>query len=123
MQTNLKQAALKKMIREIDKDIRLEFNMTKRAKRLNAQAYIFDNRIVMYRPVFKFTLDSCKRCLLHELAHIYQQQISGYSNHNKEFGNILDMLIEDYGTKTIALANKSKSLQCSSYEYDNKHDL
>ena len=115
-----KQKELKEFLANIDDTVTLEFKMSKRWKRALGRAYQIDRRIEITRYCFKFTLDSMKDCLLHELAHIYQYDMTGISGHNKEFREIRDMLLQDYGTKEIMAANRSKTLVGSLYNLEIK---
>jgi len=121
MQTNLKQAVMRKKIQEIAPEVTVVFNTTKKAKKLLGTMFCADKIVKFYRPLFKYNLDSCLHCVYHELAHYYQWQISGYTQHDKQFEDIKDMLIADYGTKQIKAANKSKkSKRYSYYMLDNE---
>jgi predicted SprT family Zn-dependent metalloprotease len=118
MPTNLKQAAMRKLIGQICPEIEVKFDMSRRAKTLFGVANYFTGVIKFYRPLFAYTLDSCLHCAIHEAAHIMQEAISGYSKHDAQFQDIVKMLIEDYGTPAIAKAKKNHKLASSIYEYD-----
>lgn len=117
--TKEKQVAIIKLVDQLYPNFTVEFDMSQRTKRLFGQVWYTPKLIKFYRPLFRFTIAACLRCALHEMAHIMQYEISGYSRHDKQFGDILDMLIEDYGSVEIAAAKKNKdSLAQSIYEYD-----
>lgn len=121
MQANLKQAAMRKLVHQIYPNAEVVFDMSRRCTRTLATAYYHRNLIRFNRPLFEFNLASCLRCALHEVAHFMQHEISGYSRHDKQFKEILEMLIEDYGDKGIAAAKKNNnSIACSTYTVD--HD-
>ena len=115
-----KQNALTDFLHNIDDTVLLEFNMSKKFKTTTGTAFYATHKIMITSVCFKFTLDSMKHCILHEFAHLMQYKISGYSAHNKEFGDIKDMLIKDYGTPEIAASNKSTKKAWSMYIYDSE---
>jgi len=51
-----------------------------------------------------------------------QQEISGYTQHDPQFREILDMLIEDYGNEDIRKAKKNTALSWSDYSLDPEFD-
>ena len=117
--TKQKQAAIIKVVDLLYPDFTVAFDMSRRAKRLFGQVWHDDKIMKFYRPLFMHTIAACLRCALHEMAHIFQYQISGYSRHDKQFGNILDMLIEDYGSVAIANSKKNHNkLSASVYEVE-----
>jgi len=116
--TKEKQDAIVEIVNLLCPDFTVAFDMSRRAKRLFGQVWHDDKKMKFYRPLFRYTIAACRRCALHEVAHALQEEISGYSRHDKQFGEILDMLIEDYGTPAIALAKKNTKLSSSKYEYD-----
>ncbi len=118
-----KQIRLREFLFEIDSSIGLKFSMSKRYKRTLGTASCTTRAITITRACFKYILDSMKSCILHELAHIYQQDITGDTGHNKQFGEIRDMLIEDYATREIMLANTSKTLAMSEYILDEDNEI
>lgn len=118
MTVEQKQIQLREFLLDIDSTIELEFKMSKRYTRTLGSAAVWRRRITITRCCFDYTLDSMKSCVLHELAHIYQYDIDKTSGHNKEFRDVRDMLLQDYGTKEIVAANRSKVLATSLYNLE-----
>ncbi len=120
MQNVLKKAMLKKTLKNVDSGVSLKFS--NRGKRLLGTANMLTRSITLYKPLFAKTLDSCLHCLFHELAHIFQYEMSGRMGHDKQFVEIKDMLIEDYGTLAIAKSNHSTKASLSQYDIDSNSD-
>jgi len=113
-----KQDAIRLLIRRIYPDVVVTFDLSRRAKQLFAQCYYYKKRITFYRPLFKYTIDSCLHCALHEIAHLMQYEITGKSSHNIEFAKIKDMLIEDYGNNSIMQSKTNRQKSYSKYILD-----
>lgn len=113
-----KQIAMEILIHRIYPDLELQFRTTRRAKRVFGTCYWWRNLLRFHRPLWKYDLNSCLYCALHEVAHFMQQEISGYTRHDSQFKEILDMLIEDYGNEDIKRAKTNTQLAHSSYTLD-----
>jgi hypothetical protein len=114
-----KKQAIIDVVNKVLDNVDIEFDMSKRCKKTLATTWPWRRLIKFRRTLFNMTIESCQRCALHECAHIYQYEIMKYSNHDKAFGEILDMLIEDYGTPEIRNSRKSsRALAVSEYTRD-----
>lgn len=113
-----KQAAITQMIHQIYPDMVITFDLSRRAKRLFARCYTHNQTIKFYRPLFKYTMESCLHCALHEIAHFIQHEINGRTSHNAEFVDIKNMLIADYGNNAILRAKTNKQNSFSKYILD-----
>lgn len=117
----VKQDAIRRLVHQIYPDVEVVFDMSKRAKRSLARCYgsfSGKGRFIFYRPLFKYTLDSCLHCAFHEIAHLMQIEMVGETKHNAEFLNIKNMLIADYGSESIMQAKTNKQNGYSCYILD-----
>ena len=114
-----KQDAIRNIIQRLCPDWSVKFDMSNRAKHLLGKCSYTRTRLTFYRPLFRYTLESCLHCALHEIAHVYQKAISGYSQHDKQFVEILNMLIADYGTEEVAWSKMNRrSVATTTYTRD-----
>jgi predicted SprT family Zn-dependent metalloprotease len=118
MNIESKKAKLVEFIQNIRPDIKVMFSS--RGKWLLGRSYCKSKKIQFYKPLFAYTLESCLECAIHEVAHIFEFEISGDSNHGKNFKMVKDMLMEEFGSKEIAMSNRSTSLAKSTYTIDNE---
>jgi len=122
MLAELKQAEMTKLIHSIYPDMEIQYSISRRAKRVLGTCYWWKNLLRFHRPLWKYDLFSCLYCALHEVAHYMQREISGYTKHDFQFREILDMLIEDYGNEDIRKAKKNTALSWSDYSLDPEFD-
>ena len=113
-----KQIAMELLIHSIYPDMEIQFRMSRRATRVLGTCYWWKNMLRFHRPLWKYDLNSCLYCALHEVAHFMQQEIFGDTRHNSKFRDILDMLLEDYGSEDIRKSNTSTALSYSFYTFD-----
>ncbi len=113
-----KQDAIEQMVHRVYPDVVVVFDLSRRAKRLLGRCCTIDRTMKFYRPLFKYTLESCLHCALHEVAHLMQYEISGRSSHNAEFVDIKNMLIADYGNDAIMQAKWNRQNSYSKYTLD-----
>lgn len=118
MKADRKQKLLSSFLHKIDQTVDLQFDMSNRCKRILGTAFYRQRKILLRKPLFKYTLNSMKHCILHELTHLYQYEVTGQSGHNAQFNLIKDMLIADYGTPAIKSSNKATTTAYSDYTYD-----
>lgn len=114
-----KQKAIRDIVTQLCPGWEVKFDMSGRAKSLLGKCSPFRTRMTFYRPLFEYTIASCLHCAFHEIAHMFQRAMSGYSRHDEQFREILYMLIEDYGTEEVARSKQNRrALSTSKYTKD-----
>lgn len=114
-----KQEAIRDIVMRLCDGWEVKFDMSRRAKTLLGKCSYMRKRLTFYRPLFEYNLASCIHCALHEVAHQFQKAMCGYSRHDEQFREILNMLIEDYGTEEVACSKKNKrALSYNNYTKD-----
>ena len=118
MKVSEKQRRVKELIKGIRPDFTVLFDNSRRCKRLLASAKCPFKEIKFRRPIWGCTLQGCLECACHEMAHIFQWEMTGKTQHDKEFLEIKNMLIEDYVGADVNVANKSSRIAESEYDID-----